>query len=100
MTRADAVKEASETMRRLVQKFLRDRTPSGYSFVVPGDGVMYVSDGVGPQHERWYVVVQVRPESVANTRAAEVQRIQDEVEQEITRRTKRTVFLMSKLPVV
>ena len=100
MTRAEAVKQASAQTRLLVQKFLRDKAPSGYSFDVPADGVMYVSDGVGQQHERWYVVVHVRPESVADTRAAEVQRLLDEVEQELTRRMKRTVYLMSKLPVI
>ena len=81
-------------------RYLKSKTPSGYSFEVPQNGVMYVSDGVSQQHERWYVVVHVKPASVLNTRADEVQRILGEVETEMTRRHKRTIYLMSELPVI
>ena len=84
----------------MIIKVLKAHTPKGYSLVVPEDGVMYVSDGVDQQHERWYVVVKPEPEYIAQTRKEEYMEVLSDVEREINKKYKYTVFLTSMLPVV
>lgn len=83
-----------------VQMQLRKRTPSGYSLVIPEDGVMYVSDGVKKEHDRWYVQVLPEPEYIAETRRQEYLGILTEVQEMIHKKYRWTVYLQSMLPTV
>jgi CTP synthase (UTP-ammonia lyase) len=101
MTQTKAAKPPAKKMvRALVRKYLTNRTPSGYSLVVPDDGVMFVSDGVEHEHHRWYVQVQPDPEYIADTRRQEYLRTLAEVEDEIHKKHKLTVSLTSMLPML
>ncbi|MFA7237809.1 MAG: hypothetical protein WC058_13175 [Phycisphaeraceae bacterium] len=83
-----------------VTRYLRQRAPSGYSLVVPEDGVMYVSDGTKQQHDRWYVQVVPDPEYIADTRRQEYLGILTEVQEMIHKKHRWTVYLTSMLPTV
>ena len=87
-------------VRKVVSAQLKKKAPSGYSLVVPEDGVMYVSDGVKKEHNRWYVVVKPEPEYIADTRRQEYLSILGEVQDMIHKKYHWTVFLTSMLPVV
>jgi len=84
----------------LVKTYLKSRTPSGYSLVIPDDGVLHVTDGISKQHERWYVLVKPVPESIADTRHNEYLEILADVEQVINKKHRITVYLTSMLPVI
>ncbi len=87
-------------VRAITTKYLRERSPSGYSLIVPPDGIMYVSDGIEREHDRWYVQVVPEPEYVADTRRQEFLNILNEVQEQIHKRYRWTVYLTSMLPVV
>ena len=83
-----------------MQKYLKARSPSGYSLIVPEDGVMYVSDGIEQEHDRWYVQVRPEPEYIADTRRQEYLSILSEVQEMVHSKHRWTVYLTSMLPVV
>jgi len=79
---------------------LKSASPSGYSLVVPEDGIMYVSDGIKKEHDRWYVQVNPEPEYVVDTRRQEYLGILSDVQDKIHKKYKWTVYLTSMLPTV
>jgi len=100
VTRGETIQGAKKKVRAVLEKLLKTRAPKGYSLVIPPDGVMFVSDGIDQQHERWYVVVKPDPEYIAQTRKEEYMGILSDVEQLISKKYKYTVFLTSMLPVI
>ena len=91
---------SKKAIKQIVDFYLRKHTPSGYSLVIPDDGVMYVSDGIKKQHDRWYVQVNPEPEYIAETRRQEYLGILNEVQEKIHKDRKWTVYLTSMLPTV
>jgi hypothetical protein len=100
MSETKQSRPSKKQVRRIVELALKSRTPSGYSLVVPPDGVMYVSDGVEQEHDRWYVQVNPEPEYIADTRRQEFLSILSEAQDAIHKRFRWTVYLTSMLPVV
>jgi hypothetical protein len=100
MTSIAAVKSLSKQTQKLVAHYLKKLAPSGYSFELPENEVMYVSDGVNLQHSRWYIVVKPKPAHVADSRKEEYLNILSQVEEAINKNHKRTVFLTSMLPML
>ncbi len=98
MTSLEPVKSQSKQTQKLVAHYLKKLAPSGYSFELPENEVMYVSDGLHPQHSRWYVVVRPKPAHIADSRHEEYLKILSKVEEEISKKHKRTVYLTSMLP--
>ena len=88
------------TIKKVVSLYLRHQTPSGYSLVIPEGGVMYVSDGIKREHDRWYVQVTPEPEYIAETRRQEYLNILAKVQELIHQKHRWTVYLTSMLPVV
>ncbi|MEX2387523.1 MAG: hypothetical protein WD534_06560 [Phycisphaeraceae bacterium] len=97
---SETKRPSKKRIRQEVQHYLKSRTPSGYSLVVPEDGVMYVSDGVEKEHDRWYVQVKPEPEYIAETRRQEFLKILADVQELIHKKHRWTVYLTSMLPVV
>lgn len=89
-----------KAIRQVVSRHLLKRSPSGYSLVVPEEGVMYVSDGVSRQHDRWYVHVRTEPEYVMDMRRQEYLQILADVQEMIHKKHGWTVYLTSMLPTV
>ncbi len=93
-------KISTKSVVTYVRHYLKQYSPSGYSFVVPADGVLFVCDGENQTHARWYVAVKTQPQHVMDTRADEVAQILRKVELQLHQKHNVTVYLTSMLPVI
>lgn len=99
-TRGKPRKPTKKAVLSVVRTYLRKKAPAGYSLEVPRDGVMYVSDGVEKEHDRWYVQFKPDPEYIAETRRQEFLGILAEVQDMVHKKHQWTVYLTSMLPTV